>query len=203
MTSVRDRLRERVVAAQVAVSEPVLARLGRYLELLARWNRRVNLTALAVDPPTDLALERLIVEPLRAATLLPDPPVSWVDIGSGGGSPAVPIKLMWPRARLTMIESRGKKAAFLREAIRALGLRQAQVFEGRLEDAAEALMRLPAADVVTSRGVRVDAHFLDAAARLMVTGGRLLLPGSALETVPLAGRFAVERTRPFLVLVKR
>lgn len=69
VSSLRERIAERLAAASVETSVSVLAGLERYLELLARWNARINLTALPVQPPTDAALDKLLVEPLVAAPL--------------------------------------------------------------------------------------------------------------------------------------
>ena len=101
-----------------------------YLELLALWNSKINLTAL--DDP-DAAIDRLILEPLLAARHVPEG-ASVIDIGSGGGSPAIPLKLAAPRIKLWMVESKTRKSAFLREAIRQLDLRECFVETRRYEE---------------------------------------------------------------------
>jgi len=100
----------------------VLAPLETYYRLLAQWNVKINLTALPLQPPTDSTFDRLFIEPLLAAELVPDLPGIWFDLGSGGGSPALPLKLIRPSLSLTLVESKTRKAAFLREALRALKL---------------------------------------------------------------------------------
>src|SRR6516164_7658019 len=116
------RLLLRSEKASVKVSEEAIEQLGRYFELLAKWNAKINLTALPLDPPTRETLDRLFVEPLAAARYFPRDPVAWFDLGSGGGSPAIPLKILHPEASLTMVEARVRKAAFLREAVRGLVL---------------------------------------------------------------------------------
>src|SRR5262249_62154900 len=102
--------------------------LGAYLRLLARWNATVNLTSLALDPPGDETFDRLVVEPIVAAERMHGVPggsssvAVWYDLGSGGGSPAIPLKLVRSSWTLTMVESRERKAMFLREAGRHLKL---------------------------------------------------------------------------------
>src|SRR5438093_34314 len=117
MTSIefRSRLAGRAKRAGVAVPDRALELLEAYWRLLGRWNPRINLTALPLDPPTDATFDRLFVEPLAAASFLHrsrtgvgpgSDPVKWVDLGSGGGSPAIPLKIAQPYWALTMVESK-------------------------------------------------------------------------------------------------
>lgn len=129
--------------------------LARFIKLMAKWNRHINLTALPIDPPAADAIDRLIVEPVAAAKLLDRPPDVIADIGSGGGSPAIPFRLQFPSARLTMVESRSKKCAFLREAARSLEITGTTVLESRFEEVSPA--GVERADLVTMRAVRLDA----------------------------------------------
>jgi 16S rRNA (guanine527-N7)-methyltransferase len=142
-----------------------------YLELLALWNSKINLTAL--DDP-DAAIDRLILEPLLAARHVPAG-ASVIDIGSGGGSPAIPLKLAVPRIKLWMVESKTRKSAFLREAIRQLDLRESFVETKRYEE----LLTLPtlheSMDVVTIRAVRVEAATLLGLQAFLRPGGELFL----------------------------
>jgi 16S rRNA (guanine527-N7)-methyltransferase len=168
--AIADRIRARAEAAGLDASA-FANRLGVYVDLLARWNRRINLTALPVDPVTDPALDRLIVEPLLAARWAEPADGRVIDIGSGGGSPALPLKIAVPDLRLRLVESRVRKSAFLREAIRVLGLRDATVetrrFGDKPNDASDA-------DVITVRAVHLDSVLLDAIATSLPAGGRLI-----------------------------
>ena len=119
--SFQSLLLARAERVGVATAAEVRDRLEGYFHLLARWNVRINLTALPLDPPTPEAIDRLLIEPLVAATWA-ETPLIWYDVGSGGGSPAIPFKIVHSRAKLTMVESRTRKAAFLREAVRTLEL---------------------------------------------------------------------------------
>src|SRR3954454_18706272 len=99
----RTRLSRRASRVGVAVPDDLGSRLAIYYELLERWNRKINLTALE-DP--DVAIDRLILEPLIAAKYLPahTDAIRLIDIGSGGGSPALPLALAaGPRLSLTMV----------------------------------------------------------------------------------------------------
>jgi 16S rRNA (guanine527-N7)-methyltransferase len=170
VTSALD-VRIALKAAQLGIplAPPQAASIARYLQLLARWNERMNLTALPLAEFPDPTLDRLVMEPLVAAPLVPDDTVVWLDIGSGGGSPALPLKIVLPHLRLTMVESSQRKAAFLREAVRTLILQDARVLAQRVETLPEDA----AADLVTLRAVGV-AVLRERLEQLVRRGGRLI-----------------------------
>lgn len=173
------RLRARAAHAGVDLSTDVLERLVVYAELLALWNRRINLTAFDLLSPTDEAIDRLLVEPVAAAALVRSTDRRAIDVGSGGGSPAVPLTIAVPSIEMTMVEVRAKKAAFLREAARTLSLR-ASVEVARFEDVA--LASSGAFDLVTFRAVRADGGLWRAVDRLLVPKGRVLWFGGVGQT---------------------
>ena len=198
----RDRLLRRARKAGIAIPDKTLAPLETYFQLLSRWNRKINLTALPLDPPTDSALDRLFVEPLAAGPFVPTDALRWFDLGSGGGSPAIPIKILRANARLTMVESKARKAAFLREAARELGLSSVEVANDRFERILTAQGHLATADLITVRAVRVDDVLTQAASQALSPDGRLLAFSSAsvlrlsdssfhvVQATPLVGREA-------------
>jgi 16S rRNA (guanine527-N7)-methyltransferase len=100
-----------------------------YLELLMRWNAKLNLTA--VREPGQI-IQRHFLECIFAAGQIPSHTKTLLDFGSGAGFPGIPIALCRPEISVTLAESQGKKAAFLREAVRTLALK-AEVFAGRVE----------------------------------------------------------------------
>ncbi len=153
------------------VSPELAAQLEAYLDLLLRWNARVNLTAVR-DP--EQIVTRHFGESLFAAQVLRDagalaPGASLSDVGSGAGFPGIPIKLFAPELRLTLIESHSKKSTFLREAVRTLGLSHTVVHYGRAETWGDR------ASVVTLRAVEKFEHVLPVAAGLVEDGGTLCL----------------------------
>ena len=155
----------------VRIDDSLARQLGSYVELLRRWNTKLNLTRLDRD---DAGLERLVIEPLAA---LPHLPVDGelADIGSGGGSPAIPLKLARPGLGLHMVEARSRKAAFLREAVRRLGLDRTRVAAERYERLAERRQAQGGHDVLTVRGVAVDQRVLRYLRLLVRPGGKVLL----------------------------
>ena len=171
----RERLAQRVRRAKAHLTINMLDPLETYFRLLTHWNATINLTALPVETPTDETFDRLLIEPLAAARHVRDAPDAWVDLGSGGGSPAIPLKIARPALKVTMVESKERKAAFLREAVRELGLKGATVENGRFEDVARSHRNSGTVRLVTVRAVRTDAALFDAAESLLGHEGRLLL----------------------------
>ncbi|HUZ95938.1 MAG TPA: 16S rRNA (guanine(527)-N(7))-methyltransferase RsmG [Edaphobacter sp.] len=107
----------------------LLPRLSAYLDLLLKWNARTNLTA--IREPEEI-VRRHFGESLFAARHLGAEVDTLLDLGSGAGFPGVPIALLRPEVRVTLAESQNKKAAFLREVVRTLGL-TTEVWAGRAE----------------------------------------------------------------------
>ena len=191
-----ERIGARAARTGLSVDDRLLKGLAAYVGLLMRWNRRINLTALTSD---DRGLDKLVVEPLLAARHLPRPDAALADVGSGGGSPAVPMKLAAPAVALRMVESRTRRAAFLREIVRQLGLEGTVVEECRLEELAIRPDLHAGADVVTVRAVRIGGRMLRDIQPLVKAGGSVFLfrnhPGINAE---LPSRLRLEATWPLL-----
>lgn len=187
------RLEQRTDAFGLGLTPSQLAGLERYYELLSRWSRKINLTALPLRGNPDRTLDRLFIEPLMAAASVEDVPHCWFDLGSGSGSPAIPLKIVRPHVRLTMVESRTRKAAFLREVIRALELKDADVRIARIEALPEEGGLRGKLDLITVRAVRIDEVLLACSAALLRPSGRLFLFGSADGLPAFGGLEPVEK----------
>jgi 16S rRNA (guanine527-N7)-methyltransferase len=188
------RIGGRLARAGLQVPAGAQAALGAYLELLARWNQKINLTAYTLAPASEEAIDRLIVEPVAAAAAVPAASRLLLDIGSGGGSPALPLRIMLPRVRVVMVESKVRKCAFLREAVRHLGLEAVEVENHRIEELLVRPDLHEAADVVTMRAVRADARLWLTAQAFVRPGGRLLwfTTAAGLAAARIAAPLAVE-----------
>jgi len=186
-----------------ALSVNQVESISIYIDLLLRWNARVNLTS--VREPEEIVTRHFGESLFAARHLFPNqlrmksdvatdqarPPVHVVDIGSGAGFPGLPIKVWAPHIRLTLVESNQKKAIFLREASRRLRLANVDVFAGRADDFGknDGGTNTPLknrADIVTLRAVEGFDSILPAAANLVASGGRLAL---------LVGETQLERLR--------
>jgi 16S rRNA (guanine527-N7)-methyltransferase len=180
----RTRLGRRASKAGIFLAPDLISQLVAFYELLERWNRKINLTAL--DDP-DLAIDRLLLEPVVAARHLPvSPEVKLLDVGSGGGSPAIPLALAAaPQTDLTMVEVKTRKSAFLREAIRTLALPSARVENARFEELLPRPELHEQFDTVSIRAVRVDPKVLmTLQAFLRPEGLMFLFRGSAGSAEP-------------------
>jgi 16S rRNA (guanine527-N7)-methyltransferase len=171
----RERLLRRARRSNTPVHTEWIEPLERYFNLLARWNAKINLTALPLQEPTDQTFDRLLIEPLAAARFLVNEPDAWWDLGSGGGSPAIPLKISHPMLNLRMVEAKARKAAFLREAVRFLEIEHAVVVNKRFDELDDADPDYGSGRFVTVRAVRADRQLFSSAARLLRPGGRLLL----------------------------
>lgn len=132
-------------------------RLEIYYRLLASWNTKINLTGLNLADITPESIDRLLIEPLVAAKHVQPGVTRMIDIGSGGGSPALPLALTIPGVQLVMVESKTRKSVFLREAVRALELPDAEVVTARVEELLARPDLHETQDLVTVRAVRIEA----------------------------------------------
>ncbi|WP_020179469.1 16S rRNA (guanine(527)-N(7))-methyltransferase RsmG [Methylopila sp. M107] len=163
------RAADRAEAARlVNVSRETWARLEILVAELDRWQAKINLVA-----PNTLATvwTRHVADSAQLVAFAPADAHVWVDLGAGAGFPGLVVAAMLPGAEVHLVESNGKKAAFLREAARAMGVRVA-VHAARAEQALERL----AADVVSARALAPLGHLVGLAAPLLKTGALGLFP---------------------------
>jgi 16S rRNA (guanine527-N7)-methyltransferase len=180
----RDRFARRARRAGVSLSVELIDRFEIYYRLLSNWNTRINLTGLNLAEASPEALDRLLIEPLVAARYVPTSAARMLDIGSGGGSPAIPLVLTVPRLRLMMVESKTRKSVFLREAIRALELPHAEVATARFEELLARPDLHEASDLVTIRAVRLEARTLMTLQAFIKPGGLAFLFRSSMTPDP-------------------
>lgn len=171
-----------VCAGQAPLESAQVTGFEQYLSLLLRWNARVNLTAIRDE---EGILSRHFVESIVCARTLPAEISTLLDFGSGAGFPGIPIAICRPEIAVTLAESQGKKAAFLNEVIRLLGL-SAKVHSGR----AEALA--PEFDCVTLRAVDRMREATKAAGQLVRAGGWLAPMTTGAEVACLQAVAGVE-----------
>jgi 16S rRNA (guanine527-N7)-methyltransferase len=181
---IREKLAKRASRAGLSLPGAVVDALSAYFDLLRKWNRKVSLTSLPVEDAGDEAIDRLLIEPVIATKYLPAPEASVLDIGSGGGSPAIPMKLAAPGISLRMVESKTRKAAFLREVVRTLDVDRTTVDAVRFEELLARPTLHEAIDVVTLRAVRVDRKTLAEIQSFVRPDGALFLFGTVVPTPP-------------------
>ncbi len=168
----------------IELDETRLRAISTYIDLLLKWNARINLTA--IREPSEI-VQRHFGESLFAAKHLLEQklPQTAIDLGSGAGFPGVPFALLAPEVHVTLIESQQKKATFLKELVHVLGLKNVKVFSDRAENYPAA------ADLVMLRAVEKFEQALLMAIRLTSAGGGIaLMIGSA--QVEAARRLSTE-----------
>lgn len=180
--SEREPLRQRLSAGlatlQLDLAEPTIERLLDYVDLLMRWNAAYNLTAVR-DPGemvTRHLLDSLAVLPHVSGERL-------ADLGAGAGLPGIPLALAHPFTDVLLVDSNGKKARFLREAVRHLRLVNARVAESRVEAVSGEF------DCITARAFATLADMLGWGGHLLSANGRWLalkgrFPQDELDNLP-------------------
>jgi 16S rRNA (guanine527-N7)-methyltransferase len=160
------RLNQLLIEAGSPPLDPETAeRFAAYLSLLQKWNAKTNLTAIRDE---DGILSRHFLESILCAYNLPCDIVSLLDFGSGAGFPGLPIAIIRNEISVTLAESQNKKAAFLREAVRTLGLK-ATVHSARAE------ILKSTYDCVTLRAVDNMSDAIPTAVQLLHSGGWLAI----------------------------
>lgn len=156
---------------------PLLA----YLGLLDRWNRTYNLTA--IRDPREMVSKHLLDSLAMHAHL--DGVAHLGDLGTGPGLPGIPLAIVRPQLQVALVESNGKKARFMREALRQLSLGNARVVESRIE----AVDAPGAFDAITARALATLPAIIDLGGHLLAENGRILamkgaLPRDEIDTLP-------------------
>jgi 16S rRNA (guanine527-N7)-methyltransferase len=183
--------------AGIELSADQHAQLSKYLDLLFAANQRMNLTRITDRAGAELnhiadALTLLPHLPATPASEVPPRPgsVRIADLGSGGGVPAIPVKIARPDAFIMMIESTQKKARFLEDAILALNLSEIAVFPDRAEKAARDQLLRESFDVAISRAVATMPWLAEWSLPLVKNGGKMLaMKGPKVaEELPLSAK---------------
>jgi len=209
----QGRLARRARRAGLTLPAELAAKLEAYYRLLSTWNTKINLTGLPLSDVSPGAIDRLLIEPVVAARYVPAKSARMLDVGTGGGSPAIPLALAVPCPRLLMVESKTRKSVFLREAVRTLGLKDAEVVTARLEELLAQPDLHETLDLVTVRAVRVESRMLRTLQAFVRPGGLLFLfRGSGTSdpsesvTPPLAWKATyplIESLRSRLVILEK
>jgi 16S rRNA (guanine527-N7)-methyltransferase len=182
-------------ALGLALDAAAEARFARYYELLLEWNERAGLTT--VTDPTEVAQRHfgeslaLLVVLRRAGLLLEAARV--IDLGSGAGLPGLPMAIVDASLQVTLLETHGRRAEFLRTAVAALDLPQVAVVQARAEDAGRDPALREAFDVAVARALAPLAVLVELALPLVKAGGVLATPkgARALDELP-SGAAAIE-----------
>ena len=172
-----DFVHDDLATLEIALEPAQLDQLADYLARVLEANQRMNLTAIREE---DAAWRRLIVDSLSVLPGIDDlesatgAAVRVVDIGSGAGLPGLPLAIARPGVQITMLETTGKKADFIRSCIEGLGLENAQVIQSRAETVGQEEEHRGTYDAAVSRAVGAMSLVLEYSLPLVREGGRVL-----------------------------
>ena len=164
-----DTIRRALGEFQIAISESQVLQIQQYTRILVVWNEKINLTS--IRDPLEI-LNRHFCECMYAASTVPVEHGRLADLGSGAGFPGLPLKIIRPELQVFLIESNVKKATFLAEVIRDLGLAGARVLVSRYEELGEEIAPL---DFVCSRALGEFGPFLEWAHSEKVAAKQVIL----------------------------
>ncbi len=180
MSEFRQQLEQGSVELGLSLSAGQLDLLERYLELLQKWNKAYNLTAIR-DP--EAMVSKHLLDSLSVAALIEGQ--DFLDVGTGPGLPGIPLAIMFPERRFALLDSNGKKTRFLIEARQQLGLSNVTVHSERIEK----FQRQSGFDGILSRAFASLTDMATACAPLLNSHGRLyamkgLYPQEELSQLP-------------------
>jgi 16S rRNA (guanine527-N7)-methyltransferase len=185
--SLEEQVAEGIAAMGLAMSAPAIERFAAYLQLLEKWNRVHNLTAIRESD------QMVVLHLLDSLSVLPhlESARAVLDVGSGGGLPGIPIAIARPDIAVTLLDASHKKASFLQQARAELALDNVTVACERVEQ-----WHPPETfDVVVSRAFAELGEFVTQAQHLVARGGRMLAmkgvyPFEEIAKVPATHRVA-------------
>ncbi len=169
-----------------------------YLSELKKWNSTYNITALKTDG--DIIIKHFL-DSLLYLKAIPDRNIRLADIGSGGGFPGIPIKIMQPKIKMTLIEPSRKKASFLRNIVRKTGLPEITILQNRIEQLDEEFRN--SFDLIVSRATFGLQEFLDLACPFLNDSGKLVIskgPKSEDELKQINGKAGISPVEHILLL---
>jgi 16S rRNA (guanine527-N7)-methyltransferase len=164
-----DTIRRSLSEFQISANDQQVAQIQRYIQMLLAWNDKINLTA--IQDPLEI-LYRHFCESMYAVIKMPLEHGRLADIGSGGGFPGLPLKILCPGLEIFLVESNARKGTFIAEVIRTIGLKGARVLVSRYEELSEELTPV---DFVCSRAVGEYEPFLAWAASDKVAAAKAIL----------------------------
>ncbi|MCU1316241.1 MAG: Ribosomal small subunit methyltransferase [Candidatus Acidoferrum typicum] len=162
-------IRRALLEFKIPAFDDQVLQIQQYIKILLIWNEKVNLTA--IRDPLEI-LYRHFCESMYAAEAIPLKDGRLADVGSGGGFPGLPLKIMRPDLQVFLVESNIKKVTFLAEVIRELGLTGAQVLARRYEELGEEVAPL---DYVCSRALGEFPAFLEWARSQQIAAKQVIL----------------------------
>lgn len=155
----------------ISLTQKQLEQFSRYFEGLVKWNTSVNITAITEK---DEVVTKHFLDSLTIVPYLPKTPFSMIDIGTGAGFPGIPVRIVVPGSKITLLEAVGKKVHFLEYIIKTLELNDINAHQGRAEDLGHDPQFRGQFDIVTGRAVAHLSVLAEYALPFLKVGGRLI-----------------------------
>jgi 16S rRNA (guanine527-N7)-methyltransferase len=171
----------------------VCSAIRAYIPLLLHWNRKISLTTVT-DPLEILRFH--FGESIFAASAFINQNGRLADVGSGAGFPGLPLKLLIPSLSVFLIESNAKRAAFLAEAVRELGIEGVEVYRGRFEELG---FERPEFDFITARALGMHEKLVNWAKSAIKVGGSLILWLGQDDALQITMRKSWQWRKPLLI----
>jgi len=152
----------------IEISDSQVEQLIKYLELLIKWNKTYNLTA--IRDPKEMLTKHLIDSLSIAPHIMNKKNNNILDVGTGPGLPGIPMSILYPEINFLLLDSNGKKTRFLTQCKIMLGLKNIQVFNGRVEEASVEIKF----DQILSRAFTSLGNMVDLCAHLLADDGQFL-----------------------------
>ncbi|MDA8442514.1 MAG: 16S rRNA (guanine(527)-N(7))-methyltransferase RsmG [Peptococcaceae bacterium] len=144
-----NTLRRGAESLGLSLSNSQVASFLKYLELIVEWNKKFNLTA--ITDPNEIIVKHFLDSLLMAPYIQPDALLA--DVGTGAGFPGIPLKILFPSVKLTLVDSLAKRVVFLQEVCRELNLTEVSALHGRVEDIGRLSSHRARYDIVVTRAV--------------------------------------------------
>jgi 16S rRNA (guanine527-N7)-methyltransferase len=159
---------------------------------LSKWTRKINLTA--ISDPLDMAVKHFL-DSIAPVPMIPKD-VSLLDMGSGGGFPGIPLKVMMPSLSVTLIDASRKKVSFLNHVIRILGLNNIEAIHVRAEDLFRDGNFNPAYDIIISRALSSMVNFVQMSLPLLSKDGSIIAMKGKISAKKIESELSLVRKRP-------
>lgn len=172
----RDLLEPTLHSWGIHLTDAQYRQCAHYADALLRWNETTNLTA--ITDPQGVAV-RHFLDSFACARAWTTPPATLCDIGSGAGFPGLPLKILWPDTEVVLVESTGKKVAFLDHIVASLGLQKVETSTSRAELLGQDKRHREYYEAVVARAVAALPVLSELCLPLVAMGGRFVAPKSA------------------------
>ena len=177
---------------EVQIDQGKIDQFGIHALELLKWTRKINLTA--ISDPLEIAVKHFL-DSIAPAPIIP-PDISLLDIGSGGGFPGIPLKIMIPSLSVTLIDASRKKVSFLKHVIRMLGLDNIEACHVRAEDLSRDLISNNTYDVIISRALSSMVNFVQMSLPLLAKDGFIIAMKGKISVKEIESALSLAKKRP-------